>query len=99
MTIAFFLIGGTAANAMINYKGLRIKPSHKHDVIPMWENGERFLVAEYVGKNPRTAFHARELKSIQYEGLGVDHEEWKKRKEDYGQVKDYIPPNLPAPPP
>ena len=79
LTAAGFFIVGMSANAFANYKDLRIRPSEKHDVIPTWNSGERTLVTEVISRNPK-AFHADGFRSLRHEGLGVDHEEWKKAK-------------------
>jgi hypothetical protein len=70
-----------SANALNNYKGLRIKPSSKHDVIPVWDGGQRYLLTEVLARNPM-GFHADGLKAIRYEGLGVDHKEWIKKTQE-----------------
>jgi hypothetical protein len=72
-------IGGMSANAFSNYKGLRIKPSEKHEVIPTWDEGERYSVAETLARKP-IGFNADGYVSLRQEGLGVSHEEWMKSK-------------------
>lgn len=80
MTVATGFIVGMSANALTNYKGLRIRPSAKHEVIPTWDAGTRITVTETLTRNPK-AFHADAFKAIRREGLGVDHEEWIKAKQ------------------
>ena len=37
-------------------------------------------ITEVITRNP-VGFHASDFKSLRHEGLGVNHEEWKKAKE------------------
>jgi hypothetical protein len=77
MTIACSLVVGMSANALGRYKNVRILPSHKHEVIPNWdEANEKYnSVTESITRNP-VAFHADGFKALRHEGLGVDHDEW-----------------------
>jgi hypothetical protein len=80
MTLAMSLIVGMSANALGRYKNVKIMPSHKHEVIPNWEEAHETYksVTEAVARRP-VGFHADGYKAIRHEGLGVDHEEWVKK--------------------
>ena len=75
-----------SANAFIYYKDLRIRPSHKHQILQDWGEGPTHHVAYILGKHP-IGMHAKDYKKTFHEGLGVDHEEWKKAKEQERQQK------------
>lgn len=68
---------GMSGHALLTYKNLRILPSQKHQVIPTPEHTRREPLAEKWSQHPH-AMNAEGFKSIRYEGLGVDHEEWLK---------------------
>jgi hypothetical protein len=78
------LILGMSINAFTHYKDLRITPSIKHETVQSWgkEHKDSF-VKKIVGDKKPFAWHAQGFKDLQHEGLGVDHEEWKKNKEAY----------------
>ena len=67
-----------SANAL-GYKGLKISPSIKHEVISK-DDGELLVTEiEMITRFP-IGFHSEGLRNIRYEGLGVNHEEWQKKK-------------------
>jgi len=80
LSSAFFFIGFFSYNALANYKDVRINPAHKHNEIRNWGQEETHTVAEMIGKQP-VGFHARRYRTLPHEGLGIDHEAWKKAKE------------------
>ena len=86
MSVAGCIIVGMSTNAFLNYKDLRMTPEHKHKVIQDWGQNKRTTVTSVVSQNP-VAFHAQSFKDIRQEGLGVDHEQWKKSKEAYNNLK------------
>ena len=80
------LIVGFSANALMRYKGVKISSEQKHAEMPLQsaEEAERskLLMENFVGKQRGpTSFHARKYTSLAHEGLGVDHDAWKKAKE------------------
>ena len=77
-------IAGCTANTFANNKDVRINPSLKHQVIRDWGQTHTKTITEVVGDKP--LFNAQKYKTIRYEGLGVDHNEWKKQKaaKDHG---------------
>jgi hypothetical protein len=81
MAFAGALIVGMSANALGRYKNVKIMPSHKHEVIPNWnEAHEKYnTVVERVGRNPVSLFPTERYKSLPYEGLGVDHDDFVKQ--------------------
>jgi hypothetical protein len=89
LAIATTTLVGMSINALTRYKGIKIRPEHKNSIMRDWEKDEHQLgVTEYMTRRP-VGFHADGLKAIQKEGLGVDHEQWKKTKEAYdGVVRD-----------
>lgn len=80
MSFALILVTGMGTHALLYYKNLRIKPEHKHDVLKTWETEPRGTLTEKITRNP-IAFHSKGFKNLRHEGLGVDHEQWKKDKE------------------
>jgi hypothetical protein len=79
MCTAASVVLGMGINAL-RYKNVNINPAVKHDTIVTDESGKRTSVTEILARNP-VGFHRQSLKNIRYEGLGVDHEEWKRAKE------------------
>ena len=69
---------------MYRSKQIRITQEHKHAVIQHWGTEKVDAVVKRVSNRP-IAFNAQGFKSIRQEGLGVDHEEWKKGKEAYSR--------------
>lgn len=84
MGIATCIIAGMSANALMTYKDLRISPSKKHQVIQDWGTEHVDTMTKVLAKRP-VAMHAQAFKDIRYEGLGINHEEWKKGKEAYSR--------------
>jgi hypothetical protein len=82
-TAGFFIVG-MSANALMYYKDLRITPSHKHGVIQDWGTEHTDTMTQMLAKRP-IGLNAQRYKDIQQEGLGVNHEEWKKGKEAYSR--------------
>lgn len=76
------LILGMSANAFSHYKDLRITPSYKQRIIRDWGEKHTDSVAQHFANGP-IVMHGREYRSTWQEGLGIDHEEWKKGKEAY----------------
>lgn len=83
MAIATTTLVGMSVNALTRYKGVKISPERKNSIMRDWEKDEHQLgVTEYLSRRP-IGFHADGLKALQKEGLGVDHEAWKKSKVAY----------------
>lgn len=80
MSAACCLMVGMGSNALLYYKGLRITPAHKRETINTWDGAKVGTVTEVITRNP-IAFHRQGFKDIRYEGLGVNHEEWKQSKQ------------------
>jgi hypothetical protein len=78
-TATTFMIG-MGIHAMTSYKDLRITPSAKHKIIQDWGEEQKRPIIAPVASHP-FAFHRQSFKDIQYEGLGVNHDEWKKERE------------------
>jgi hypothetical protein len=78
MCTATAVVVGMGINAL-RYKNVKFNPAIKHDTIVQDVSGKRTTVTEILARNP-VGFHRASLKNIRYEGLGVDHEEWKKAK-------------------
>jgi hypothetical protein len=73
---------GMGAHAVMYYKDLRISPQHKRETLQTWGTEKTPSVTSVISEGP--AFHRSAFKSIHgKEGLGVDHEEWKKQKQAY----------------
>ena len=82
MSCAGCFIVGMGAHAVMYYKDLRISPQHKHDTLQTWGTEKTPSVTSVISGGP--AFHRSAFKSILgKEGLGVDHEAWKKQKKEY----------------
>jgi hypothetical protein len=79
-----FIVGMSANRLMYRSKQIRITQEHKHAVIQHWGTEKVDTVVKRVSNRP-IAFNAQGFKSIRQEGLGVDHEEWKKGKEAYSR--------------
>lgn len=74
------MIVGMSANAFVYYKDVRINPDHKHQIIRDWGQEPTHSIGLIMGKHP-VGMHAKDYEKIRYEGLGIDHNEWKKAKE------------------
>ena len=77
-----FLVG-MSLNGLA-YKNVKITPSLKHKTIPE-ETPTRDSVVKSFTRQPR-AFHAQSFKDIRQEGLGINHDEWKKEKLAYDGI-------------
>jgi hypothetical protein len=82
LSVASFIIVGMSANGVTSYKNFRVTPSHKHEVIQEWGTEQKDTMTKLLAKRPLTPY-AQEFKAITKEGLGINHEEWKKGKEAY----------------
>lgn len=85
MCVGGCLILGFSANAMFNYKGVKISSDQKHADMPLQAANEvkptKHLAETFVGKHSGpTSFNSRKYTSLGHEGLGVDHEAWKAAK-------------------
>jgi hypothetical protein len=69
-------------NALTHYKDLRITPSHKHQILQDWGETRVDPLVKHLARLP-IIMHGKDYRSTWQEGLGVDHEEWKKCKEAY----------------
>ena len=76
---AAFIVG-MSINAFVNYKDICINPAHKHQTVRDWGHEPTRSIALILAKHP-TGPHAKDYEKIRYEGLGVDHEQWKKAKD------------------
>jgi hypothetical protein len=79
-----FIVGMSANRLMYRSKQIRITKDPKNSVIQHWGTEKVDAVVKRVSNRP-IAMHAQGFKSIRQEGLGVDHEEWKKGKEAYSK--------------
>jgi hypothetical protein len=75
-----------SANAFMHYKDLRINPAHKHQTIRDWGNEPTTSVTSALGKHP-VGMHSSDYKKIFHEGLGIDHKEWMKAKQQQNSQK------------
>jgi hypothetical protein len=82
MGTAMLFVVGVTTNGLANYKNLRITPAHKHQIIQDWGHEHKDSVAKVLASRT-VAFHAKSFQDLQKEGMGIDHEEWKKGKEAY----------------
>ena len=82
MTLATTVCVGMSANALTRYRGVKILPEHKNAIMNDWDSPTeaQTKITEVITRNP-VGFHASDFKSLRHEGLGVNHEEWKKAKE------------------
>ena len=83
MTLATTFMIGMSGNALARYKGVKILPEHKNAIMNDWDNPDEksMIITERLTRNTLATHWRSAWKSIRYEGLGVDHEEWKKQKE------------------
>ena len=80
------LVVGFSTNALTRYRGVKISAAEKHASMPLESESaaQRFTpLTEVLTSKVRgpTSFHARKYTTLAHEGLGVDHEAWKKAKE------------------
>lgn len=54
-------------------------PSHKHQVLRDWGDTETEPLTKRLADLP-IVMHGKDYRTLYHEGLGVDHEEWKKAK-------------------
>lgn len=83
MTLATTFVLGMSANALFRYKNVKLLPSHKHEVIPTWSDAYKHKtpLTEVITRRP-IGFHADGFKALRHEGLGINHDEWKKSKKE-----------------
>jgi hypothetical protein len=81
---AMCLIVGMGANELMTDKDLRINPSKKQETLQNWGDEKIPTVTAAWGnwKTP-VAWNSQAFVDIRREGVGVDHEEWVKKKEAY----------------
>jgi hypothetical protein len=72
MVTAAALVVGMGINAL-RYKNVNINPDSKHNII-VPDSGKRTTVTEILARYPTN-------RRVEHEGIGVDHEEWTKNKE------------------
>ena len=78
MTVATSFVVGASINGFAN-KNVRISPAHKRETMNTWDTSKTTTVVEKITRQP-LGFHRQSFKDIRQEGLGIDHEEWKKAK-------------------
>ena len=83
MAAATTVCVGMSANALSRYRGVKILPEHKNAIMNDWDSPEQpqTKITEVITRTPLAVHWNKEFKSLRYEGLGVNHEEWKKAKE------------------
>uniref|UniRef100_A0A7S3P1T7 Uncharacterized protein n=1 Tax=Amphora coffeiformis TaxID=265554 RepID=A0A7S3P1T7_9STRA len=83
MALATTVCVGMSANAMLRYRGVKISSDKKNSILNDWDspNEAQTKITEVITRNPKATHWAGAWKSLRHEGLGVDHEEWKKAKE------------------
>lgn len=83
MTLATTVCVGMSANALMRYQGVKISSHKKNAILNDWDSPEerQMQVTEVITRRPVALHWASSFKSLRHEGLGVDHEEWKKAKE------------------
>ena len=79
MAAAMSFVTGMSINALSHYKDLRIRPEYKHQELQNWGYEHRDSVTKRLALKPHTLYNEGML-AVRQEGLGVDHEEWKKSK-------------------
>ncbi|KAL7571267.1 hypothetical protein ACA910_008922 [Epithemia clementina (nom. ined.)] len=82
MTVAMTVCVGMSMNALTRYKGIKVRTEHKHSEVISWPEASvpYQSITEFITRRP-IGFHSEGFKSLRHEGLGVDHEQWKKSKE------------------
>lgn len=83
MAAASTVCVGMSLNAITRYRGVKIMPEHKNAIMNDWDSPDQpqTKITEVITRRP-VGFHwIDSFKSLRHEGLGVDHEEWKKQKE------------------
>ena len=79
MTFAMTACVGMSVHALSSYKGVRIRSEHRQsEIVTPDEAGKPYSsITEYMTRRP-IGFY--DFKSLRHEGLGIDHEEWKKQR-------------------
>jgi hypothetical protein len=80
-----FIVGMTTNRVMYRSKQAKFSQEAKNSVIQTWGTEKTEALVNRASKRP-IAFNAQGFRSLRQEGLGVDHEEWKKGKEAYSQA-------------
>jgi hypothetical protein len=65
---------GMGMNALFTYKDVQINPNNRGATLKDWSPDHRVSVMER---------YANAVGGVRTEGLGIDHDEWAKRKEEY----------------
>mmetsp|Transcript_4056 Transcript_4056/g.7805 ORF Transcript_4056/g.7805 Transcript_4056/m.7805 type:complete len:142 (-) Transcript_4056:124-549(-) len=83
MAAATTVCVGMSANALFRYRGVKISSDKKNAIMNEWDSPveAQTKITEVITRNPKAIHWASSWKSLRHEGLGVDHEEWKKQKE------------------
>lgn len=63
-------------------KDLRVTPQHKQKIVRDWGYEHVDPAVHKMAMGP-IIMHGKDYRSTWQEGLGIDHEEWKKQKEEY----------------
>jgi hypothetical protein len=80
MGFAVTFVVGMSANALLTYKDVRIDPKKRNSTLRTWGEGE---YQPLCGK----VIYPWSWQKTAPEGMGVDHEEWLKGKEEYAKNK------------
>eukprot|EP00977_Amphora_coffeiformis_P017259 scaffold5533_cov159-Amphora_coffeaeformis.AAC.15 len=83
MAAATTVCVGMSTNALFRYRGVKISSDKKNAIMNEWDSPveAQTKITEVITRNPKAIHWASSWKSLRHEGLGVDHEEWKKQKE------------------
>ena len=76
MSCAMTFMVGMGCNALFNYKDVQIDPRKRTSILTTWGQEQHDGVLK--------TFNERVLGGVRPEGLGIDHEEWVKSKQQQG---------------
>ena len=83
MTLATTVCVGMSANALTRYRGVKITSDKKNATMNDWDSPteRQTQITEVITRNPKALHWSNAYKTLRYEGLGVDHNEWVKSKQ------------------
>lgn len=81
----FFVVGMSANTLLNNNNDLRVFPKHKQDILRSWGDEKEYDKLTHKLALGPIIMHEKDYRSIWQEGLGVNHEEWLKQKQQQQQ--------------
>lgn len=76
MSLALGMMVGTGIYTLTSSSDVQLRPSKRHAIMRSW------------GEDHQQSLFHKLAKPVQPEGMGIDHNAWKKGKDEYYKRKD-----------